>query len=98
MGELWPTAVCFAGARAGRFEGGEAEWGRAATELVRLERREGEAVRNPPRLLDGREVAEILGVEPGPRVGRALDELGRAQVEGRVETREEAERFVRRLR
>lgn len=51
----------------------------------------------PPALLDGRDVMEALGVEPGPGVGSALEALREAQAAGEVMTREEALAFVRGL-
>jgi tRNA nucleotidyltransferase/poly(A) polymerase len=93
LGELWTTAACYAGARA--TGGAERQaWERAAAALVELYRRKGPEILEPPRLLDGREVAEILGVPPGPEVGEALRELKWAQVEGRVTTRAEAVALV----
>jgi len=50
----------------------------------------------PPRLLDGNDLMEVLGIPPGPEVGRALEAITEAQVEGRVRTREDAIKFVRR--
>lgn len=52
----------------------------------------------PVRLLDGQEVMDLLGIPPGPPVGEVLRKLEEAQSEGRVRDREEALRFVRRLR
>jgi poly(A) polymerase len=46
-------------------------------------------------LLSGDEVMELLGLEPGPRVGEILDFLLEEQIEGRIATREEAEAAVR---
>ncbi|MFP3939694.1 MAG: hypothetical protein ACLF0P_05255 [Thermoanaerobaculia bacterium] len=93
LGELWTTAACHAGARSGA-PGDGWRWEADASALLALYRREGEAIVSPPRLLDGREVGEILGVPPGPAIGRALRELEWAQVEGRVRSREEARRLV----
>jgi tRNA nucleotidyltransferase/poly(A) polymerase len=45
-------------------------------------------------LLTGNEIAALLAIEPGPRVGSVKRALVEAQVRGRVTTREEAERFV----
>lgn len=47
-------------------------------------------------LLDGNEVMELLGIEPGPEVGEVLDFLLDQQLEGTVTTREEAAAAVRR--
>lgn len=46
-------------------------------------------------LLDGREIMELLGIGQGPLVGRIKKALEEAQLEGRVQTREEAVEFVR---
>lgn len=93
LAELWTTAACYAGARAAEGEGRRA-WEGSAAALAALYRREGARIVEPPRLLDGREVGEILGVPPGPEIGEALRELRWAQVEGRVRTREEAVALV----
>lgn len=44
----------------------------------------------PPRLLDGRRLMAHLGIGPGPTVGRLLEAIAEAQVEGSVRTPEEA--------
>ncbi len=49
----------------------------------------------PRPLLNGSEVMRVLGLEPGPLVGRALRALEEAQVLGDVKDREAAEAFVR---
>ena len=46
---------------------------------------------SPPALLSGDEVQSLLGIAPGPAVGAALARVRRAQVEGVVRFREEAE-------
>jgi len=56
---------------------------------------DGPAILRPPALLRGEEVAAILGVAPGPEVGRALARLRRAQVEGTVRSREAAVALLR---
>jgi len=45
-------------------------------------------------LLSGEEVMALLGLAPGPEVGRALKALLEAQAEGRVGTKEEARAFL----
>nr|WP_281382944.1 HD domain-containing protein [Dissulfurirhabdus thermomarina] len=50
-----------------------------------------------PRLLTGHDLQEIFGLAPGPRIGRLLEALEEARVEGRVADREEAVRWLRRL-
>lgn len=96
LGLLWPTAVCFQGARAAAH-GHAAHWRRHLAPLLALVRREGETLLTPPRLLTGEEVQALLGIEEGPAVGRALAAVRQAQVDGTVRTREEAEGVVRAL-
>ena len=47
------------------------------------------------RLLSGRDVMDILGIPEGPMVGKALEALEEARVEGVISTREEAETYLR---
>ena len=49
-------------------------------------------------ILNGREVMKILGLSPGPMVGQVLGALLEAQTEGKVNNREEAVAFVKRLK
>lgn len=51
-------------------------------------------VLQPPALLSGTEVQALLGIPPGPAVGAALARVRRAQVEGVVRLREEAEALL----
>jgi hypothetical protein len=52
----------------------------------------------PPRpLLRGDELAELLGVEPGPRIGELLNGLAEAQYAGEVSTRAQAVEYLRTL-
>jgi putative nucleotidyltransferase with HDIG domain len=47
-----------------------------------------------PKLLDGSQVMQLLGIKPGPAVGELLDELEEAQGLKQVADRQEAERFI----
>jgi tRNA nucleotidyltransferase/poly(A) polymerase len=87
---LWATAACSLGARAAD----SGPWRAALRPLVELARREGAAIIDPPRLLSGEEVQELLGIAPGPEIGRALAAVRQAQVDGRVRTREGAVELV----
>ncbi len=52
----------------------------------------------PPRPpLAGDDLAEALGIEPGPQLGRLLEELAAARFAGEVETRADAIEMARRL-
>jgi tRNA nucleotidyltransferase/poly(A) polymerase len=91
-GALWATATCFLAAHtAARGR----RWRHALPHLADLARREGEALFDPPRLVDGAEVQALLGIPPGPEVGRALQAVREAQVDGSVKTRDEALSLLR---
>lgn len=81
LGPLWPTAALLLGRRQGPA---------SLRELAVLGEREGEALVAPPRLLSGEEAQEILGLPPGPEIGRALAAVEEAQIDGRVTNRDEA--------
>ncbi len=59
--------------------------------------RKPQEVVDPPRLVTGQDVMSELGLAPGPRVGELLETVREAQVEGQLQTREEALEFLRRL-
>jgi tRNA nucleotidyltransferase/poly(A) polymerase len=85
-GPLWATVAVSLGARASDLN----QWRARLRPLVALARSEGAMLFDPPRLLSGEEVQMLLGIAPGPEVGRALAAVRQAQVDGRVRTREEA--------
>ena len=47
-----------------------------------------------PKLLNGKEIMEILNIKPGPFLGEIIDELKEAQIIGEVKDKEEAKIFV----
>jgi poly(A) polymerase len=49
-------------------------------------------------LLNGHRVMEILGLSPGPAVGKAMDMLLEAQLEGRISNKEDAESWLREIK
>lgn len=53
-----------------------------------------EEVVDPPPLLNGRDVQDLLGIEPGPPVGRMLTKLREAQATGMIKSVSEAREFV----
>ena len=58
-------------------------------------RRDGANLVDPVSLLAGEEIAELLGLPPGPALGRAVTALTEAQVRGEVRTRGGAVRWLR---
>jgi poly(A) polymerase len=53
----------------------------------------------PPRLpIKGDELAREAGIEPGPELGRVLEELREAAYAGEIENRDDAVELARRLR
>ncbi len=53
--------------------------------------------KGPTKLLSGGEVMSALGLQPGPEVGRILEALTEAQLQGIVTTAEEAREFLKTL-
>jgi tRNA nucleotidyltransferase/poly(A) polymerase len=95
-GALWPTAATYLGARA-IARGEEGAWRERLRPLAELALAEGETLFDPPRLLTGGEIQDLLEIPPGPQVGQAVAALREAQVEGRVRTREEAVALLKEL-
>lgn len=56
--------------------------------IAELEAKEESAKIRPP--IDGHEVMEYLGVRPGPVIGRALEMLLEAKLDGEIQNKEEA--------
>lgn len=56
---------------------------------------EGERYLSPPQLLNGHEICKILGIPPSYRVGKILESLTDAQVQGKINSREEASKFIK---
>jgi tRNA nucleotidyltransferase/poly(A) polymerase len=96
-GTLWPTAVCVDGARRAAQGADLDPWRRAVQTLSGLAEREGHILFDPPRLLSGGDVQHLLGIPPGRAVGRVLDAVRSAQVDGTVKTRDEAVELARTL-
>jgi len=48
----------------------------------------------PPPLLRGEEIMKLRGLSPGPEVGRLIEALREAQLEGAVKTATEAKKFI----
>ena len=49
----------------------------------------------PRRIIDGKDVMTVLKIAPGPKVGDILEKLTIAQVEGAIETKEDALIYMR---
>ena len=50
-----------------------------------------------PKLLDGREIMEILNIKQSPKLGEIIKSLHEAQLNGDITTKEEAIDFVLKL-
>ncbi len=85
-GDAFPTLLALGAAVAPGESGWRSWW--------RLWRLSGASLLHPPRLLDGREVATLLGLEEGPELGRVMGELTRAQVRGGFRTPAGARRWL----
>ena len=93
-GGEWPTAIAYLGARA-EDPGESSRWPSTVRALQRLETTAADQIFDPAPLLDGKEIQLLLGLPPGPKVGRAVRELRRRQIEGSIRDRSEAESYLR---
>jgi poly(A) polymerase len=57
----------------------------------------GKKIILPQRLIDGKDVMDALKIAPGPRVGKILENVTLAQVEGKVKTRQDAIAYIKDL-
>jgi poly(A) polymerase len=58
--------------------------------------RQDEVVR-PPRLIDGNELMDCFGLEPGPIIGKILQIIEESQAEGKIENKQDAMRLARHI-
>lgn len=56
-----------------------------------------ETIKPLPKLLDGKEIMEMLNITPSPKLGRILNELHEAQLNGDITKKEQAVAFVKEL-
>lgn len=91
---LWAAALALLGARA-EVAGEESRWRAAATAALALVVRVGHTLFDPPRLLSGLDVQRITGLPPGLALGQVIAALTAEQVDGRIGSREEAERWLK---
>jgi len=96
-GSQWRSAALLRAALA-REPAGREDWLELARRVDALEEEELRGIVAPRPLLDGFEAQQLLGIGPGPALGAALADLRRAQVEGTVRTKAEAEALLGRRR
>jgi len=90
--------IAFADASASIPQGGRPDLSnlrRLMEVLAELEKQTSPETGKPPRLLSGRDVMAITGLEPGPEIGRLLDYLDESQLRGEITTVEEAKVLLR---
>lgn len=92
LGPLWSAGLAVAAAAGSAHD--DSTWDERLTSAARLVARRGASLVSPRPLLDGHEVALLLGLREGPDVGVALAALLRAQISERVATPEEARRYL----
>ena len=49
----------------------------------------------PPKLLNGHDIINIFGLNPGPKIGKLLEAVREAQASGEIASREEALAYIR---
>lgn len=70
----------------------------AYTELKKLYRNEIAKLKLMPKnLIDGEAIMKIKGIPPGKRIGEITEEVRRLQIEGKIKTKREAEKYVKGL-
>ena len=47
-----------------------------------------------PKLIDGREIMEILNIKPSPKLGEIINAINEAQLNGDISTHEDAVKMV----
>jgi len=76
---------------ADRFSRGQDETAlHCSKEILELFNRHHDEIIEPKKLVSGEDVMNVLGMVPGPDIGKILDSIVRRQVEGDIATREEA--------
>ena len=65
------------------------------TDYVLAKHFTGENLSAPPKILDGHDIMKIFGLNPGPKIGKLLEELREAQAAGEITTREQAMAYVK---
>lgn len=50
-----------------------------------------------PKLIDGREIMEILNIKPSPKLGEIINAINEAQLNGDISTHEEAVNYIKNL-
>ncbi len=63
-------------------------------EYVLTQRFQEETLVAPPKLIDGHDLINILGMSPGPKIGGFLEAVREAQAAGELATREEALSYI----
>jgi len=74
-----------------------AQWQEHAqmVDYVLAQRFQEETLIAPPKLIDGHDLINILGMRPGPKIGEFLETVREAQVSGELTTRQEALAYIR---
>ncbi len=92
--------LAFADASASIPQGGAPDLSnleRLRSALAELEAQIDPDTGKPPRLLSGKEIMSLTGLDPGPKVGRVMELLAEAQLRGEVATVEQAREFLKNL-
>jgi putative nucleotidyltransferase with HDIG domain len=85
-------------AKASQGPGSATRWRRLRSVLLALlELGAASGGAPPPALVDGRDVMRVLGLPPGPRVGRVLERVRDGQESGEIRSRAEALAYLARL-
>ena len=67
------------------------------TEYVLAKHFSDKNVTAPPKIMDGHDIIKLFRLEPGPEIGRLLEELHEAQAAGEITNREQAVQYIRNI-
>jgi tRNA nucleotidyltransferase/poly(A) polymerase len=90
FGPSWPAAASLAGLAVEQADAPRT-W---LTDLTETYQRHGAVLVNPPRLLTGADLERDFGIAPGRRMGRLLQALKQAHIEGLIASENEAREWL----
>jgi hypothetical protein len=93
LGHLWPLAAAL---RLWEADEDPEPWIGTITALAATAADAGDELFDARSPLDGDELQRLFGLAPGPELGRLIEGLRNARIEGRIETRTQAIDWARR--
>jgi len=67
-------------------------------QILAIFQKDGNSIISPRKLIDGRDVMDILRCREGEKIGRILKEIRKLQIENKIATRKEAIEFLQKIK